>query len=300
MALDADTLLKTKRYEKEAQAGELMADLKEMRSLDRVYEGKVRRFLWIGIPSVLAGIGGAILCGAALENPALAGLVGIPLGLVGLVCIVLAILNKRGDLDDRRYELPGRLLGLLDRDVAPDQPYALVIDFRPTDHKEKFERKGEAGTWKVKYYRDPWLTLSGRFLDGTHFTLEGVELQQNRSKWKRSRSGKMKHKTKKKHGAEFQLALKFKPERYAAIESLAGDLSGAIQLPPDTICKGVDCANGKLKLRVGLKGVRWQSNTPDCDELSRESGLQVVSMMFLSAYQILNLGRELTKREAAG
>ena len=33
--------------------------------------------------------------------------------------------------------------------------------------RAKLKRKGQVKQWKVEYYVDPWLTLTGRLLDGS-------------------------------------------------------------------------------------------------------------------------------------
>ena len=55
------------------------------------------------------------------------------------------------------------------------------LDLRPHEIHEKL-KKVEATGWKVKYYVDPWLSLTGRFLDGSVFRLVATTKLQKRRK----------------------------------------------------------------------------------------------------------------------
>ena len=134
-----------------------------------------------------------------------------------------------------------RLLRLLETDAAPTVPLTIAIDFREADHRSKHVRDGRVGAWSVAYFEDPWLTLSGRFQDGSAFRIAMVERQQNRKKTKYSRSGKMKTKHKTKASSQALVQLRPKAKRYGQLDTLGRDARRAVQLPRDLDTKRRSC-----------------------------------------------------------
>ena len=169
--------------------------------------------------------------------------------------------------------------------------------------KDKFVSSGKAGSWSVKYYQDPWLQLSGRFLAGTSFTLTKTDLLQKRSKTKQSRSGKLKYKSKTKEGLEVELLLRFKPEKYRHMATLQADASEAIQLPNrNVIVKRLRHTDRSIGLKIAHKG-GWHAPGNEEGGRGRAAGLdmtQTIAMMMLSLYQVLQLSKAIDKSAAGG
>ncbi|MEO1134896.1 MAG: hypothetical protein AAFX40_19620, partial [Cyanobacteria bacterium J06639_1] len=183
------------------------------------------------------------------------------------------------------------LLPLLERDRDESKPLKLKVLFTsPTDGRKKTGsmphpyRQG----WKLQQFRDSWLTLQGVFEDGNQFELVVTERTQIASGWKRSRSGKQKHKRKVKcKGAELLLKFAFPRKSYGGMEVLQKDVAGAIQLPVDAELSGVKASERSLQLKVKVPAATAQEPL---------GLLDVAAGMFLSLYQILNLARIMAKK----
>jgi hypothetical protein len=292
MTIDPAELRRTLVYQGSKGLDEMIQDISVIESMDKVAEGRIKTGRTIGCIGLVVLFGSFFLV-AFTEQPAL--LVVSAIGVIGaIVGFVFAGINKRGDIDDRRYEMLRQLCPMLARDMGPDPSFELLVDLNQADQKHKFTHKGKAGTWNVKYYRDPWLELKGRFVDGTRFTLNAVDLLQRRSKWKTNARGKRKHKTKLKHGAEFQLQLGYKPGKYGATAVLVEEAAEGIELP-SMVLKKLDIGPGRLLIKAGQKGIYWDGREPKIGSANGGSGSHLASMLFFSAYRILGLGRQLTK-----
>ena len=78
--------------------------------------------------------------------------------------------------DPKLGGLVDRTLEIFSRDMATNAKVSGRIDFRPHDHasKLKLRRRSESVESEILLV-DPWLTLTGRFLDGSLFRLAAVE-----------------------------------------------------------------------------------------------------------------------------
>jgi hypothetical protein len=196
------------------------------------------------------------------------------------------------DTEDRRYELVQEMLKLISSDIDDGTPLKLHMNLNKPNRKENADGEASVYGWKVKYYRDPWLEVRGRFLDGTKFQVMALEKYQHRSKWKTSASGKKKHKTKTKTATEFIINLRFKSTRYPNMEALTEKARGAVKLPSGLLIKSVELSAGQASLRTNTK-TTWHGVESDEPGLNASHGL---ASMFLSLYQILNLSRDTSKR----
>lgn len=178
--------------------------------------------------------------------------------------------------------------------MADNAEIDLRMDLSDPGQKQKIVGKGKAGTWNVVYHKDPWLNCQGRLLDGTRFSLQAVDLLQKRSRWKTNPRGKKKYKTKKKFGGELHLTLSYKPGKYGKTAVLANDATGAIQLPPTLLLKRCEVSESRIHLRAATKE-RWSPVEASPEEDNSISISHQAAMMFLSAYQVLNLGKRLSK-----
>lgn len=288
----------TLTYQREADAAALLADLDRIGELDAVAEQLQRRWMIFGVVAIaVPGIVAFSLASGEMIGAAVAA------GAVGLVAAIYCFVQykryRRQNVDDRRYMLTSKLVELLRVDLAPDATVQTKVDLRPVDDKSKLERQGQVGAWKVRFFRDPWLQLSGRLLDGTSFELSQTDLHQARSKRKRSRSGKIKFKSKTKSAFEAELRLRFKPAKYRHMATLKADAEQAVQLPQGVTMKRLRYSDRELGLRVTSKS-SWCVRGPE-ERVGRGiDATRALSLMFLSLYQILNLSKAIQKSAAAG
>lgn len=296
MAVDLRKLRAQLIHHTRAPASQVLADLQVLRGLDAEMEKKQARAGTVGCTTALLGLGLLLLSTALVPlAPLFAGAAALLL-LTALISGIRRFVHKRLNLENRRYELVSRLLELLRADIAPSEPLTLELDLRPDTHAAKFHREGETRTgWKVKHYLDPWLSLQGRLLDGTHFHVELTERVEERSRWKKNSRGKSKHKTKKLSDAIARVQLRVKPERYQHLGRLGPHASQAVQLPPGTQLKRLDVEADRLTLMV-LVDSPWDTHETDPTPVN---AVRVVAMMFLSLYQVLNLSRAIDKKKVA-
>jgi hypothetical protein len=302
MAFNAQKFRSTLVYETTSPVKSIQMHVGELRRIDLEHE-KVERF-WrnLGIAGVALSI--ALMIGAIISSEWKSGF-AVVLGVLLVLSIIATVVffvvmavYGRLNYENRRYELLSQVINLLGKDMAPDAIVDVKLDLKKPDHKSKFQRKGQVGEWSVKYYVDPWLQLHAKLLDGAAFTLVVTELFQARSKWKRNPRGKMKHKSKTKTATQASLTVKVKPRKYPLLESLSADVAGAVQLPEWVELKGIQSTATTLSLKVGAK-CEWDIKRSSGPSSGRD-GTQMVAMMFLSIYQVLNLAKAMAKGSAGG
>lgn len=288
-------------YERQATVDDLLVDLETVRRIDVEHEGKQSKSQTFGCTGLVAalacGVGAMFLLAENSESLGTAVGVGAVVALIAsIVFFIRAAMFGKLNYENRRYELMSRVLGLLGTDIGPDVAISSRLDLDKTDRKSKLQREGKAGVWDVKYYQDPFLHLRGKLLDGSRFDLTVIDKLQKRSRWKRSISGKMKHKTKEKSAAEAILKLTPKTSRYSRLETLGPEAEGAVQLPRGVLLKSLQATPEGFVLRATTPEP-WTAPPPDEPEEGL-SGNQMVAMMFLSLYQVLNLSRAMDKESS--
>ena len=214
MSPELELFKKSHIYSKVGTLDALRVDLETLRTLDLHAEKQSSIWAKVGC----GGLALAVLafCGGMFTEFAMATALIICItvgGTFALVGFVMAWLEGKADVDNRRYELVLRVLQLIGKDSRQDAQLSLHLDLRPPNHKHKFQRQGMAGTWKVKHYTDVWLRLQGRLLDGTGYLLTMTDLHQDRGRWQRGSSGKQKYKTKTKCATRAMIQLRVKPQR---------------------------------------------------------------------------------------
>lgn len=186
-----------------------------------------------------------------------------------------------------RYSLSRKITSLLYRDIEADSSINAHIDFTPSVIKHKKLNKKNHPThknWKIINYFDPWLNIQGEFCDHTQFKLNIAEYYRNTSRYKTSRSGKRKWKSKDKFkGMEIKLQLFYSAKKYGAISILKKEAIDAIKLDNVAKLKTFKISPTSMQLKVYLP------------QKSPKLTYQTVTLMFLSLYQILNLARSLSK-----
>lgn len=297
VAFDPAQFRKDLVYRARVAPAEILRDIKRIRQQDRIAESRRSKSGWIGGLALVCAFLGFLFTFAILDVSD--GGIGIALVAVGALAVTgAAALVYRGtqgkfDYEDRRYVLLERILPLIEADLATGAPIDVRMDLAKPTVASKSNGGAEIRGWKVKFFEDPWLSMSGQFVDGTRFFLEATEKFQKRSKWKQSSSGKMKHKTKTKSATQLSLHLAVKPKRYPALERVHAQADGALQLPKKVMVKRVDTAADSLGLRVLIKS-EWDCPPPG-EASAAIDGRELVASMFLSLYQVLNLAKAVAK-----
>ncbi|NEP17113.1 MAG: hypothetical protein F6J97_09425 [Leptolyngbya sp. SIO4C1] len=275
-------------YETTATALRIQLDCKKIAEYDRQIEKRSQLAIALMVMGGLMAFL-AVVMAEALEP--------IPFLLAAALLAAGFILKSRWqrlNIPNLRYQLVQALVDTLSRDTAPSTPFALKLDCSDCIQARKKVETLPHPTrhrWQIDRFCDRWLVLNGRFADGTDFALSLTELAVSKYGWKRSRSGKSKFKRKNKpKGLEIVLELQFPRKRYGAVQVLCSDIQAAIKLPADIRLKGIKCSDQRLSLSVKAP--------PAWLEATRLHSL--ITQLFLSAYQVLNLAKQLSQPTVSG
>ena len=287
MPINATSFRKTLTYAATASAAQIFQDLDELTEIDKQIENKKSLAFTILVISGIALFSSLFL----LEiNSTLGGilLVGSSVALIvgGILFVRFSPLN----IQNYRRELIKPLLSLVTRDSKENATFNIHLVFSLPTAKNKQVSSGNhpyRRGWKVQLFHDQWCNFEGELLDGNRFQLTLSEL--NRIASGTNPRGKHKSKTKLK-GSEIILKLNFSPRQYGAIKVLREEAREAIQLPPGVEIKGLKMTDKAILLNVKVP--------PDSGAKSQEALYKIITMMFLSLYQILNLAKMLTKKNA--
>jgi hypothetical protein len=189
-----------------------------------------------------------------------------------------------------RYELLQSLLSVWQKDLTPYRKLKLSLNLQKEDDQSKFQKQEpylNRKDGKIDFYRDEWLKVKGLFLDETKFFLQVTELYQVRS-W-RNTNNKHRVRTVPK-SLKITLKLNFLPERYPNLSDLKNRAKSAIKLPATGELKGLEIADNKLTIKLKIP------SSPNTDAL-KSLLFQSSVMMFLNAYQILNLTRAMNQQK---
>nr|WP_128794294.1 hypothetical protein [Corallococcus coralloides] len=293
MSLELSEFQKTYVYETRAPVAEVLADLKALETLDAKAEQK-RRMLWIAA-WVCMGLTVALFLVPFLVLLAIASFA------TGIALFIIRSRASRSDLDDRRYGLVAALLQRFQVDLDANAPVDVKLDLAPVDAERKCVGKRKRGRWDSEDFADTWLSLHGRFADGTHLHLSAVAHLQKRRRTGRGSSGKTKTKTKRKGKSLLQVGLRVKPERFPGLTALEARARDAVKLPPGARLKRLRVAEDRVELRV-LLDEDWVARPPKAprpsevpsgdrprpEAPSKTDASRAVTMMLLSLYQVLN------------
>ncbi|AKJ01129.1 hypothetical protein ATI61_114162 [Archangium gephyra] len=311
MAVNLEQFSNEPIYRATVPCPQVLEELQQLGQLDAHHEKKQARATTVGRVTLAAGVlclfvGMLGMSGEGIGMPLAWG--GTVLALVGITAFILRSRYQRLNLENRRYELTWRVVWLLQADISPDEPVTLELDLRPATHSDKYQNEGSTRSgWTVKHYLDPWLSLQGRLLDGTHFRLEMTERVQLRNRTKTNARGKMKSKSKQLSAAFLRVRLRVKPERYQHLERLGSSARGAVQMITGTQIKNltVEADRVDMTLHLRIPWVAGHSEPPPSPgsspgnrstEAAPLNGQRVVATALLSLYQILNLSRALDKK----
>lgn len=288
-------------YRRSGTETQFQADMDKIAALDKRSE---KLSQWYAKLSALGCIGGLVsifvvaFSLVALEDKLNDDLILLILTIPGWLALLywltsyVAQYYERTNVPDIRYGILPPLAKMLARDMAEAETLNARIDFSSPTLKKKRTAKGpyiKRRGWKQALYADPWFRLSGKFLDNTEFTLSLKEFAVVRSGVQRSRSGKMKRKTKtKSKGVLMTLLLKFSRKRYGAIALFQEDLSSAVVLPSGIQLQKIKANDHKLFMQIRVPAHSHLL-------MSSDGIYQLFTRMLLSAYQVLNLSKTLSK-----
>jgi hypothetical protein len=292
MSLDFATLHKTLTYQSTAPIQQILADLEEIGQLEQVHKKKRKSSTTI---LALAVVGCIVSFVFVFIFP--------PIGvLLLLLCTILIVqmslkLLQHSWLNPPKYrpELIKKLLEMLSRDMAENASLTTQINLDQPKHDRKKTHTiphPHRKDWKIDLYRDPWLSLGGKFQDGTRFLVSTTELYQKQYGWKRGRSGKSKYKSKEQSKAsEIDIKLNFSQKKYGAIKALKQGAIDAVTLPDYAQIKRLEMSDNYIYLAIKIRHISSMNLGSDL--------YQAITMMFLSLYQVLNLARILSKKKEA-
>jgi hypothetical protein len=290
MPINATSFRKTLTYAATASVTQIFQDLDEIAKIDKKI--KSQQYL----PLIVVVISGGVVYASYVligTNPSLGGIlllisiVGIIVGFLLLILFKYRVLN----IQNYRHELIKPLLSLVSRDSKENATFNIHLVFSSPTAKNKQVSTGNHPNrrgWKVQLFQDQWCNFEGELLDGNRFQLTLSEL--NRIASGRNPRGKYKSKTKLK-GSEIILKVNCSPRQYGAIKVLREEAREAIQLPPGVEVKGLKITDKAILLNVIVP--------PNSGAKSQETLYKIITMMFLSLYQILNLAKMLTKKKNA-
>ena len=298
MPVDLGRFNSTLVYSRRASIDALLEDLAELRAFDGKQEKILTVWTIVGTVGLLGAIASIFLANsssAARVSTAWYAIIGVFVAMT-VVGFATRWARSRLNLEDRRYELAERILRFLRRDSRPDAEVSLQLDLQRPSIKRKAVRQGQVGPWKVTYFSDPWLRLQGRLVDGTAYRLTAIEKHQLRSKTYRSRSGKMKSKSKTKSATELIVGVRVKGRRYPELSKLAPkNAHQVVQLPEWASLKAcrIDAPASSDRATLVLKSATTQAWSCEAmgDAEPPTSGVRWFAMSILSVYQVLNLAR---------
>lgn len=295
MAFDIDRFRSEQVYRASAPRQAVLADLGVLRTLDAELERKHQA--WSKRGRILGILGAVAFVGTFVPVVGLA-LLGLAVVLLGalLVCNRMAARYRRLDLQDRRYELVTRVLRRLRKDIAPDEPVTVEVDFHPLEDPRHLTGRGQAGPWNTESYVQRWLSLQVRLMDGTHLRLGMEERLLRRRRTKRNPRGKLKSKQKQKGLALLHVQLRVKPERHPHLARLDARARTAVRLPEEASLARLEVAADGLSLRARLP-LDWVAQD-EVKPLFCDAPRTAV-MALLSLYQVLHYSTTLRKQEKA-
>jgi len=287
MPIDVATFRKNLTYTATASAAQIFQNLDELTEIDKQIENKKSLATLVLVIGAIALFASFFLLGI---NPSLGEILIVSSIVAVIVGGILLARYSRLDIQNYRYELIKPLLSLVSRDSKENIAFNINLVFSSPTAKNKQVSSGNHPNrrrWKVQLFHDQWCNFEGELLDGNRFQLTLSEL--NRIASGTNPRGKHKSKTKLK-GSEIILKLNFSPRQYGAIKVLREEAREAIQLPPGVEIKGLKMTDKAILLNVKVP--------PDSGAKSQEALYKIITMMFLSLYQILNLAKMLTKKNA--
>ncbi|RKH72063.1 hypothetical protein [Corallococcus aberystwythensis] len=314
MPLDLEAFQKTRVYQARATVAEVLEDLQALdpRSKRAPEEPdpasvQARKGKRLGQGLLLtAGVSFVILRLLPSSQEGLAALFGFLCFLTllsGFIVLLVSFINRQtasmGMSLDRenlfaaphkepRRQLLATLLKRFQVDLDANAPVDVRMDLTSPTEPGKRVHQGKHGAWDREDFSDPWLSLQGRFADGTQLHLS-VEEQVRRLERKKVMPRKVKHQRKQSGVSLMTVALRVNPERYPGLADMNARAQGLVRLPPGATLKRLRVAGDRVELRVLLDedGVPRSPRASGEDDKKTDAS-RTVTMMLLSLYQVLN------------
>ncbi|YAF97340.1 MAG: hypothetical protein AB3A66_06670 [Nodularia sp. CChRGM 3473] len=302
MPIELQQFRKQLIYEATEPFASITTDLDDLATLSRLSElrknkyGKIAFCYFLG--AVTLGVLTFIISGSGIASAWIGVVISLlNLGFIGLIiawiyALIIRYKFSRLNIINYRYEVTEKILKMLARDIDKMTLVYMKLSFQKNEineHKvDTIPHPYKAG-WKIDIYQNQWLNIQGKFLDRTHFALTVTGLSKRQYGWKRSSSGKSKHKSKVKfEGLDVNLSLIYPQRRYGAVKVLKNEVSAAIKLPSLAAVRSLKVTDKAIHLTVRIE--------PNVAE-SQEKIYQTIVAMFLSLYQVLNLAKMLSKEK---
>lgn len=155
------------RYKLQGTPDKMLATLRQAQVDDKVAEKRTRSFGCTSAVVFLIGFGSLFFEAFA---------VAMGMGVVFASCLVAASYWSRRNVDDRKIEVPLRLLEIARADLSPTCILNLELDFR-TYHNDRCRTGPE--NWA-----QTWMTLKGKLADGNRFKIQVEWIIRRREKAK--------------------------------------------------------------------------------------------------------------------
>ncbi len=299
MPIELKQFQKNLIYEVKAPVSNVIADLQEISSLDKLAEIQKKKYskqAIYGFSVAAISVVVIVICASVIIDLKLLGLVAFFLFLIIIISTTIGIYAlvhrkkfSRLNIGNYRYEIAKKILQMLSRDMDKSNEIDLRLSFNTISNKEyKTETvpHPHKSGWKIDKHMHEWLSVKGRFLDKTRFTISAIGISKTQYGWK-TRGGKSKYKTKTKSlGLDIILNLTYPQRRYGAIKILESEISDAVKLPKLAYMRGLELGEKSMYMNVRV--------APQIEDNQREI-YRTITMMFLSLYQVLNLAKLLSK-----
>jgi uncharacterized membrane protein len=291
MAINLKTFAKDLTYQANTSVRQIFKDLKELAEIKQLAEQKAAYFSKnFGCLVVLLIIFAIWVFFSALSNFLVKGTTfGFFMFVILMIPIIFFAVKlsyyKKLNLRDNRYELPKKILSMVNRDRTPNSKVKIRIHFTPAGKmgkKIQTLRHPSKRGWKLDIFEDQWLTLEGKFRDNTNFSLTLTDLNRRAYGFNAKRKWKSRNKPK---GTEINLKLSFPRKKYGSIHVIQKAAPEAVKLPEDVNLK---------RMKVTPKAIDLTVKTPNY--FNQKEMYQTITMMFLSLYQILNFAKMLSRK----
>lgn len=287
MAINLKTFAKDLTYQADTSVRQIFKDVKELAEIKQLAEKKAAYFStlrWWGVGLTIF-VWFFALTNFGTDWMSFGFIMFVILLISTIFCFVKLSYYNKLKLRDDRYELPKKILSMVNRDRTPNSNVKMRIHFTPAGENGKkiqtLPHPSKRG-WKLDIFEEQWLTLEGKFLDSTNFSLTLTDL--NRRAYGTNARGKWKSKNKPK-GTEINLKLSFPSKKYGSIHVIQKAAPEAVKLPEEVNLKRMKVTGKTIDLTVNTP---YFSNYPEM--------YQTITMMFLSLYQILNFAKLLSRK----
>ncbi|MBN8229947.1 hypothetical protein JYK02_20755 [Corallococcus macrosporus] len=304
MPLDLEAFQKTQHYQVRATVAEVLEDLRSMEAPPpkpplNAFQMGAR----VGTGLIIAGVLGLGVFGFVLDGSH-AGLILLCIGMI-LGGFVTLVVSKVFGMDlelkaggprwvepqmAQRRRLVATLLERFQVDLDAKAPVDVKLDLTSAVEGHKRVHLENQGPRTRQDFVDPWLSLQGRFADGTHLHLTVVDQVRTLQRSKVSASGKLKTKARRDGVSLLQVALRVKPERHPGLLAQEARARDAVRLPPGARLKRVRVAEDRVELRV-LLDEDWVAHARKA-EAEKPDASRTATMMLLSLYQVLGAARQ--------